>query len=134
MFLSPVVKQPNAAHRLLDETTGRVLAGKLEGAFDSKARRRGLLGRDGMDGGSALAIAPCNSIHTFFMRFAIDALFVKKGGEVVKVCHSIPAWRIRLAPRAFAVIEMPAGTLRAHGVEVGHVIRVEGGAESPGRH
>ncbi len=56
-------------------------------------------------------LAPCNSIHMFFMRFTIDVIFVNRAGEVVKVCPTVRPWRIRLAARGFAAVELPAGTI-----------------------
>jgi uncharacterized membrane protein (UPF0127 family) len=80
-------------------------------AFDSQSRRRGLLGRDTFPPGAAVVIAPCQAIHTFFMRFPIDVLFVSREGRVVKVRHALAAGRISGALRAYAVIELPAGTV-----------------------
>ncbi len=104
---------------LLNTRTGTALATRAELADDSASRRRGLLGRDHLERGHALAIAPCNAIHTFFMRFSIDVLFVRKDGRVVKCAHDVRPWRIALAPTAYAVIELPAGTLRASNTERG---------------
>ena len=53
-------------------------------------------------------IAPCGGIHTFFMRFAIDVLFVARDGRVVKVSDAVKPWRLALAVSAFCVIEVPA--------------------------
>jgi hypothetical protein len=87
------------------------IATRIEPAFDSASRRRGLLGRTAFAEGAALIIAPCNSIHTFFMRMAIDVVFVSRGGEVLKTYSDLPAWRIAFALRAFAAIELPSGTV-----------------------
>jgi uncharacterized protein len=97
---------------------------KVEPAFDSVARRRGLLGRDGLAEGTGLVIAPCSSIHTFFMRFPIDVLFAGKDGLVLSMRHSLGAWRVALSFRAFAVIELPAGTIARTGVVRGSVLEV----------
>ncbi len=108
---------------LVNPRTGTTLATHTELAGDSASRRRGLLGRDRLDAGHALAIAPCNAIHTFFMRFSIDVLFVRKDGRVVKCAHGVRPWRIALAPTAYAAIELPAGTLDATSTERGdHVV------------
>jgi uncharacterized protein len=96
-----------------------VVASALEPAFESAARRRGLLGRDGLAAGHAIVIAPCNVVHTFFMRFAIDILFVAKDGVVAKVATTVPAGRIVGTWRGFAVIEMAAGALAASGTRAG---------------
>ena len=99
-----------------------MVAVEIEPAFDSKSRNRGLLGRTGMDDGSALILAPCSSIHTFFMRFAIDVLFVKKDGRVVKTYSDLPAWRIAFALGAFAAIELPAGAAAASETRSGDTV------------
>ena len=92
-------------------STQRVIAEQLLTAFDSASRRQGLLGRDSLPGGSALIIAPSNAVHTFFMRFPIDILFVRRDGHVIKVRSAVRPWRIAASLRAFAVIELPAGSL-----------------------
>jgi hypothetical protein len=110
MFLKPLLNAPEAPWTLRNARSGLVVARRLEPAFDSKSRRRGLLGRKALDAGAALIIAPCNSIHTFFMKFAIDAVFVGRDGRVEKVYAALPPWRMGFSWNAFAVIELPAGT------------------------
>ena len=75
-------------------------------------RRKGLLGREVFETSSALIIAPCFSIHTMFMRFDIDAVFVDDDGRAVKVVQGMAPWRIAVQPFAHAVVELPAGSLR----------------------
>lgn len=94
---------------LVEQETGRVLVPHLEIAGDSESRRRGLLGRDGLPDGAGLAIAPTNAVHTFFMRFPIDIVFVTRAGRVLKVREAVPAWRIAIGVGAFAVVELAAG-------------------------
>jgi uncharacterized protein len=89
-----------------------MLATKIETAFDSASRRKGLLGRDHLAPQSALVIAPSSGIHTFFMRFPIDVVFVARDGLVKKTCTRLPPWRIAIGFGSFAVIELPAGSLR----------------------
>jgi uncharacterized membrane protein (UPF0127 family) len=110
-FLSPILRKPDASLVLLNARTGIVLAYSLASAFDSKTRRSGLLGRDRLEEGHALIIAPTNAVHTFFMRFAIDVVFVRKDGLVVRAHHAVKPWRIAGALRGHAAIELPAGTL-----------------------
>ena len=109
-FLSPLL-QGNRNFRVVNERTGAVLAEALEPAFDSPSRNRGLLGRDSLAPSSVLVLAPCNSIHTFFMRFPIDVAFVAKDGRVLKIRHGVRPWRIAWCVRAFCVLEFAAGTL-----------------------
>jgi uncharacterized membrane protein (UPF0127 family) len=124
MFLGPVLDDPQAPWVLHNLRTGAVLARRLEFAFDSDTRRRGLLGRRALAAGSAMIIAPCNSIHTFFMRFAIDVVFTAKDGRVVKVYYGMPAWRVAFGWKAFAAIELPAGTLQPSGTGPGDLLQI----------
>jgi uncharacterized membrane protein (UPF0127 family) len=110
-FLSDMLRGPEQPHALQNARTGAMVARRVELAVDSESRRRGLLGRDRFEDGSALIIAPCSAIHTFFMRFAIDVVFVAKDGRVLKTYASVPARRIAFSVGAYAVIEFPAGTL-----------------------
>jgi uncharacterized protein len=108
-FLSALLDQPSERFQLIDATTGVVVAGVLKTAFDSASRRTGLLQHAGLAPDTAMIIAPCNAIHTFFMKFPIDVVFVRKNGTVLKVKRSIPAWRLTASVGAFAAIEMGAG-------------------------
>jgi uncharacterized membrane protein (UPF0127 family) len=121
-FLSPIVTGSAESYLLQNSRTGLVIAGEIEPAFDSKTRNRGLLGRPRLDDGSALILAPCSSIHTFFMRFAIDVLFVAKDGCVLKIYSALPAWRIGFASGAFAAIELPAGAAAASDTRSGDTL------------
>ena len=108
-FLSPLLKQPRTDCVLRNTRTGECLASTVEGAFDSATRNRGLLGRDSFAPGSALIIAPCTSVHTWFMRFPIDVVFVNKLGKIKKVRPAVGPWRLAAAWNSFAVVEFPAG-------------------------
>lgn len=91
----------------------------VETAFDRKTRNRGLLGRSSLADNAALILAPCNSIHTFFMRFAIDVVFVDRDGHIRRARQSLGPWRIQAAFRAFAVIELASGALERSDTRVG---------------
>jgi uncharacterized membrane protein (UPF0127 family) len=109
----------------VDSRTGRVIAATVAGAFDSATRNKGLLGRDSMTPGSAIVIAPTSAIHTWFMRFDIDVAFVDRDGRIMKTRHNLRPWRVFGAFRAFAAIELPAGTLASAGVEPGDTLKVD---------
>ena len=99
----------------------RVLA-SAEVADARSARRRGLLGRDGLEG--AIVLRPCRWVHTIGMRFSIDIAFIDTTGCVVKTMHmsprriGVPVWR------ASDVIEAEAGAFARWGLRVGDVIEV----------
>lgn len=89
------------------------------------SRMKGLLGRTGLAQGEALVIRPCNSIHTLFMRFAIDVLFVDKQNKVVAALSNVLPWR--LSPiywRGHSAIELPSGVILEAGTACGDEIRL----------
>jgi uncharacterized membrane protein (UPF0127 family) len=104
---------------LMNARTGEVVASAVELADTRATRRRGLLGRDSLDASTAMVISPCFSIHTISMRFAIDVVFIDREGVVVRILRDLGPWRLAIAPRARAVVEMAAGGLSARDVRVG---------------
>jgi uncharacterized membrane protein (UPF0127 family) len=110
---------PSAQLWLMNQRTDEALADRIEVAVTRRDRRKGLLGRTGLEPSSALIIAPCFSIHTMFMRFDIDAVFVDDDGRAVKVVRDMSPWRIAVDATAHAVVEMPAGSLRDRQINIG---------------
>jgi uncharacterized membrane protein (UPF0127 family) len=105
---------------------GAVVVPHLEKAGTSWTRMRGLLGRAELPEGHGLWIVPCPSIHMFFMRFAIDAVFLDRDLRVVKVCDDVRPWRMARGGRgARSVLELPAGTAGSHGIGVGSRCEIE---------
>jgi uncharacterized membrane protein (UPF0127 family) len=89
-------------------------------------RMKGLLGKRELVAGEGLLIQPAPSIHTFFMRFPIDAVFLAKNGNVMKVAPNVEPWRMRSCRRAFAVLELAAGEAERRGITVGdHIDQAE---------
>lgn len=123
-FLSPLLRSSAAGFVLTNTRTNRVVAQTLFTAFDSASRRQGLLKHTSLPEDQALIIAPSNAIHTFWMRFAIDVAFVARDGRVVKVCSAVVPWRIAVAWRAYAVVEMSAGALSLSGTQRGDLLQV----------
>jgi uncharacterized membrane protein (UPF0127 family) len=118
-FLDPILTTPNAPWILRNARHEHVVARMVEPAFDRRARNRGLLGRAGIPEDTALILAPCNSIHTFFMRFAIDVAFVDRDGHIRHARQALQPWRIQVVPRAFAVVELASGALERSDTRVG---------------
>jgi uncharacterized protein len=85
--------------------------GRVELAARGPARRRGLLGRKGLDEGEGLWIKPCEAVHTFGMRFDIDLIFLNRRHIVTKVRAGVPPWRISGSLRALSVLEMSPGAI-----------------------
>ena len=95
-----------------ESTSRTVLAERLERAQSFWQRFFGLMGRRALKRGTGLYLERCSAIHTHFMRFPIDVIFVGEGGEVRRVVHSMPPWRHASCKGAVGVLELPAGTLR----------------------
>jgi uncharacterized protein len=90
---------------------------------------RGLLGRPGLGPGEGMLIERTGSVHTFFMRFPIDVVFLDRQRTVVRVAANLRPWRVAAARRARAVVELPAGAAGALGLAAGAQLVVEGDGE-----
>jgi uncharacterized membrane protein (UPF0127 family) len=101
--------------------SGRTLAARVTKADDAATRSKGLLGRESMGADEGMWIVqpplarlvPCPTIHTFFMKFPIDVLFLDGGLTVRRVIENLKPWR--LSPwvgSAQSILELKAGTLR----------------------
>ncbi len=101
----------NRALALKCSRTGSTVASVVDLALTRSARRRGLLDRASLGATEAMVIAPCFAIHTAFMRFPIDVVFVDADGRAVKIVRNLPPWRIAVSPLARAVVELAGGSL-----------------------
>lgn len=89
-------------------------------------RLRGLMFRRHPLDQEGLWIIPCQSIHMFFMHFAIDAIFMDKHQRIVKLVENLaPGSMIPPVSSAYSVLEIPAGTVQRYGFETGDLIEIE---------
>ena len=100
-----------------------ILADRADVARSLAQRVVGLLSRAALADGQALVIPGCGSIHTCFMRFPIDVVFLRRG-QAVKIVHALPPFRLARAAGADAVIELPAGCASRAGLSVGQRFEV----------
>jgi uncharacterized protein len=111
---------------LRNSRTGAALAIRVERASTLFGRMRGLLGRRELPEGEALLIEPCASIHTLFMRFQIDAVFLSRELRVVRAISGLRPWRAtRFHRRAAMAVELPEGTLARTGTREGDFLELE---------
>lgn len=99
--------------KIFNQTRKTILSDKAVMADSISKRVWGLLGERTFTYGQALVLKPCNSIHTYFMFFPIDILFVNKNNTVVKTISGLKPFR--LSPICFKskfVIELPSGTIK----------------------
>jgi uncharacterized membrane protein (UPF0127 family) len=107
-------------------TRQTTLADRLEWAGTSETRRRGLLGREALRPGEGIYLVPCQWVHMFGMRFAIDVAFLDRDGRVLALQEGLKPNRVsKLVWRADGVLEVPVGALRDSGTRRGDVIRFE---------
>ena len=107
---------------LMNDRTHRVVALEMEVATTRADRRKGLLGRNSLGVSEGLMLSPCAAVHTAFMRFAIDLVFVDSDGRAVCVVSQVRPWRMAVSLRARSVIELPAGTAAAADIRVGDML------------
>jgi hypothetical protein len=92
-------------------TRNTVLATCLEVASTGSKRNKGLLGRERLSPGEGLWILPCAAVHTFWMQFPIDLIYLDRKNKIQKLTSGVPPWRLSVCLSAHSVIELPSGTI-----------------------
>jgi|SRR5438093_12624382 len=97
------------------------LLGEAIEVADTAVRRvKGLLGRQCLEDGQGLLFKQCSSLHTLFMRFPIDILFIDKKGKVLRSRSDVTPFKFVAAPlRAQYALELPAGSIERSNTRVG---------------
>jgi uncharacterized membrane protein (UPF0127 family) len=98
---------------------GTVVCERCQVADRLLPRMRGLLGRRSLERGSGMLLTPEPSVHTLFMRFPIDVVFLDKARTIVKIVHDLQPWRAAGARGAVDALELPAGAAGAAGLRTG---------------
>jgi hypothetical protein len=117
----------DARQHVSNVTRGTVLATRLEVADSGPKRNKGLLGRKGLAAGEGLWIVPCESVHTFFMQFAIDLVYLDRKNMVRKVRKGVQPWRLSACLTAHSILELPAGIINDTQTECGDLIEFSHG-------
>ena len=111
--------------RLVARSTGQVVVDRLEIADGYWSRLVGLQLRSVPPHGFGLLLVPCSSIHTFLLRFPIDAVMLDRSGLIIEVRRGVRPWRVALPTRkTFAVLEVPSREADAE-IEAGMRLRLE---------
>lgn len=111
-------------YEIVNNRTGEIIATRGKLATSATSRAVGLLGKKGLDPAEALIIRPCWSIHTWFMRFRIDVLFLGKDGLVRKLVRRMPTYHFAASLGARDVIELAPGVLENLDVKIGDPIEI----------
>ena len=99
-----------------------LLATCLEQADTGAKRSKGLLGRKGLPPGGGLWIVPCESVHTFWMQFPIDLVYIDRNKRIKKLCSTVPPWRLSACLSAHSILELPSGTIQSTLTQVGDML------------
>lgn len=106
--------------KVINQTRKTVVVENLEMADNYLKRLVGLMGRPGLAQGQGLWIIPCNDIHSFFMRFEFDAVFLDKEHRVLYTLERMKPWRIsKIVRGGKIVLELPAGAIADTHTEIG---------------
>lgn len=111
-----------------NQTRNTTVAQCAELADTSASRKKGLLGRDALNAGEGLWIVPCESVHTFGMRFSIDVVYLGRNKCVRKIRRELVPCRISMCLPAHSVLELPAGTIDKTATQCGdqlEFVRIE---------
>ena len=107
------------------------LGNAIEVADSSFRRMKGLLGRKGLATGGGLWIRPSSGVHTLFMSFPIDVVGLDKQYRVVHLWPAVRPWRVtRVSLAVRTVLELPAGTISATGLQVGECLTIRPSKEA----
>ncbi len=109
---------------LVNVSNGAVLAHQVEQAHTFGRRLKGLMFRNHLPETHAMHIQPCRSIHTFFMRFPIDVLYLDEALKVVHIAEHLRTGKVtQPVLKARSVVELVAGTIQTSGTKVGdHIL------------
>ena len=108
---------------LLDDLSESVVVGHVRRTSSALERMRGLLGHAPLSIDHGLWIAPCNSVHTAFMRYPIDVVFLDRALTIVHIEAALPPWRSAWRVRARSTLELAAGGAAAAELQVGQRLR-----------
>jgi len=97
--------------RVRNLTRDTLIGDAIDSAETSAERRTGLLKHTKLEEGAGLWIVPCEAVHTFFMKFAIDLIYLDRRKRVRGVRRAVGPWRFSMCLPAHSVIELPPGTI-----------------------
>lgn len=109
---------------IVNSTQDNVVCERTEIAGTLWRRLRGLLGRASLPPGQGLLLEPEPSIHSAFMRFEFDAVFLSREMEVLKLVERIPPWRTHAAKGARKVLELSSGEIAQRKIAVGDILAI----------
>lgn len=98
---------------------GKIVVPEVKQTTHALERMRGLLGHPPLQPGEGILIQPCNSVHTLFMRYPIDVIYLDRNNAVLKLVPSLRPFRLSFGAGAVAVLELGAHEAQRCGIKVG---------------
>ena len=117
-------RRASRRERPLRRSDGRVVCERCLVADSPLPRMRGLLGRRDLASDEGVLLRPAGSVHTFFMHFPIDVVFLDRDGRVLRIAPAVPPWRSVAARGARSVLEVRAGECARRGLSAGDVLEL----------
>jgi uncharacterized membrane protein (UPF0127 family) len=114
--------RPEKRLRVENLTRRTLLASSMEVADTAARRNKGLLGRERLLPGEGLWIVPCESVHTFWMQFSIDLVYLDSKKAIRKLVSEVRPWRLSGCLWAHSVLELPSGTIRETRTQMGDTL------------
>lgn len=112
--------------KVYNSTQNDLIADNVKVADNFFSRSIGLLSKKSLSEGEGLIIKPCCSIHTFFMKFNIDVLFINKKNKVIALYEKVNPWNVLpIHITSYYVIELPSGTISKKNIDKGSLIKFE---------
>lgn len=109
-----------------NESRNIELSSKIEVARTRREKNQGLLKHQKLNKGEGMWLVPCGSVHTLFMNFPIDVVYLSKDMKVLKVIHSMWPWNISFAPfSTYSVLELPMGACKDSKTDAGDRISIK---------
>jgi uncharacterized protein len=116
--------------KVFEKDTGQIVIERLVPAYSFGKRLKGLMFKKSLQSGVGVHIKPCQSIHTFFMKFPIDVIYVDKNLTIVGLEHSLPPGKLGgRFKNAHSVIEVPAGYISGKSISVGQALIIKNKGE-----
>ncbi len=112
--------------KITNMSNGNIIAEQAAYADTFISRLRGLMFRNSFNKGEALVIVPCNSIHTFWMKFPIDVVFLSKENVVIYTIENFHPNKISsLLRKAHSVVELPVGTIKECSIQQEDLLMID---------
>lgn len=119
-----LARQSDVTYIVRNASRSTTIGDRIARAGTSNERTTGLLRRTGLEKGEGLWIIPCEAVHTFFMKFPLDLIYIDRKHRIRKVVRNVAPWRVSVCLSAHSIIELPAGIIDKTGTQPGDQLEI----------